>query len=190
MASRAAELRTRDRAERERSGRDRADVEPLERQKDEHRDRLGVVDRRRLRARRERRQVAVLVLASALSIAGALAVVAGGRALVASEQVRSDSLQGAISSALGTEQNLRLEMATLEAPARILHIATTELRMVTPTSVVYLRPVNPGETVAEASRAAAGAGPAHRSTSVTGRKKRGGSSPGRTGTRHPRTTKS
>ncbi len=190
MASPAAELRTKERGARQQSEANRAEAEPLRRQKEQPAAELGVVDRRNLLARRERRQVTVLVLAAALFVAGALAIVAGGRALVARDQVTSDSLQGAIASALGTEQNLRLERANLEAPGRILHIATTQLHMVTPTSVVYLEPINPGETVAEAHGASVGAASSRRSASSTGLHEQRGSSPGHTRQRRSRAQKS
>jgi hypothetical protein len=69
---------------------------------------------------------------------------------VASEQVRSDALQTEIAQALQSQQDYQLQKAELVAPTRILAIAETHLHMVTPTSVTYLPPVNPGESVAQA----------------------------------------
>jgi cell division protein FtsL len=115
--------------------------------------RLEVLDRRHLRARAERRQVRVLVTLSGLVLVGALVIVAAGHALLASDQVRVDSINSAVASALAKEQNLQLERAELESPSRVLAIAKTELKMVTPSSVVYLPPVNPGESVAAAHEA-------------------------------------
>jgi hypothetical protein len=69
---------------------------------------------------------------------------------VAADQVRSDGLQGQIASALQTQQDYQLQKAELLAPTRILSIAETHLHMITPAAVVYLAPVNPGETVAQA----------------------------------------
>ena len=114
---------------------------------------LGVLDRRPLLDRAARRQVRALVVLSAVVVAAALVVVAGGHALIASGQVRLDSTQAEIASALAREQNLQLERAQLEAPSRVLRIAETELKMVTPSSVVYLPPVDPGETVYAAHQA-------------------------------------
>ncbi|MDA8037789.1 MAG: hypothetical protein M0Z69_01255 [Actinomycetota bacterium] len=119
--------------------------EELERQ-------LGLLDHQQLQARAKRRQFRVLVVLSGIFLAAALVVVAGGRALLAGDQVRADSLQAGVASALSTEQNLLLQRAELEAPARVLAIAERRLKMVTPSSVVYLAPVNPGESVAQAHR--------------------------------------
>lgn len=118
--------------------------------------RLGVLDRQHLRERAEHRHVRVLVALSAAVLAAALLLVAGGRALVASGQVRVDSLQTEVAAALAREQNLQLERAQLESPSRVLRIAETALGMVTPSSVVYLSPVDPGQSVFAAHRVAHG----------------------------------
>jgi cell division protein FtsL len=91
----------------------------------------------------------LIALASAC-LAIPLVLAAVGHAIVASDQVRSDGLQTEIAQALQTQQDFQLQKAELVAPTRILSIAETQLHMVTPASVTYLSPVNPGESVAQA----------------------------------------
>ncbi|MGH9292374.1 MAG: septum formation initiator family protein [Acidimicrobiales bacterium] len=133
------------------------------------RPRLGVLDRRQLVARAERRQVKMLVLLAGLALAGSLVTVAAGRALVASEQVRVDSLQTQIGHTLATQQDLQLKRAALETPERIEEIARHELGMVAPATVTYLAAVDPGKSVAEAHARNS----AHHSSSRRSRSARG-----------------
>lgn len=120
---------------------------------------LGVVDgRRRLAARAARRQAAVLRTLSLLVVVAALGITAAAHTLVASDQQRIDGLQAQLSGTLATQQQLRLTRAGLESPARVLSIARRSLGMVTPGSVEYLAPVDPGPSVAQAEAAAAGVG--------------------------------
>lgn len=108
---------------------------------------LGVVDRRQLLERARRRQARVLFFLSGSILAAALALAAAGHALLASEQVRADGLQAKVAASLATEQNRLLERAELETPSRVLAIATQRFKMVTPSHVTYLQPVNPGPSV-------------------------------------------
>jgi hypothetical protein len=77
-----------------------------------------------------------------------------GQALVASQQVHLDNLRSQLQSATATNDNLELQRAQLAAPQQLLQIAENKLRMVSPAGVTYLRPVNPGPSVAEAAAAA------------------------------------
>ncbi|MGD0082287.1 MAG: hypothetical protein ABSD78_03710 [Acidimicrobiales bacterium] len=148
MATRSAALRQ--------TSKSRA-AQPAARPTPEARPDLGVLDRRQVVARARRRQARALVFLAGACLAIPLVFSAVGHALVASDQVRSDALQGQIATALQTQQDYQLQKAELLAPTRILSIAETHLHMATPAAVVYLRPVNPGETVAQAH---AQAGPA------------------------------
>ncbi|MGH9304903.1 MAG: hypothetical protein ACRDZ5_10905 [Acidimicrobiales bacterium] len=114
---------------------------------------LDVVDRRHVRARAEQRRARLLIVLAALVVAGGLLLVAGGRAIVASDQIKLDGLQSQIGSALAVQQELQLERARLQSPERIETIAQRQLKMVTPSSVVYVAAVDPGETVAQAHKA-------------------------------------
>lgn len=113
---------------------------------------LDVVDQRAVKERSRRRQARVLLTLAALCVAGSLVLAALGRAIVASDQVRSDGLQSQIAQALQVQQDYQLQKAELVAPARVLSIAETSLHMVSPPQVTYLRPVDPGESVAQAHR--------------------------------------
>lgn len=113
---------------------------------------LGVLDRRHLRERRQRRQARALVSVSVLCVGLALLLAAVGHAVVGSDQIRSDVLQGQLAAQLATAQNSQLQRAILESPLRIETIAENQLYMVTPSSVTYVVPVKTGETVAAAHR--------------------------------------
>jgi hypothetical protein len=116
-------------------------------------------------------------------LAASLVLAAGGRALVASDQVRSDTLQSEIAAALQVQQDDQLQKAELVAPARILTIAETHLHMVNPAAVTYLPPVNPGETVAQAHDGVAASA---LGASVTRAGDNGGSSRSTTASQPPR----
>ena len=131
-----------------------AKVDPALRAEPRRAPELGVLDRRHVVARAHRRQVRALVVFAALCVAGPLVLAAVGHALVATEQVRSDALQSEIGQALQVQQDYQLQRAELVAPARILAIAETRLHMIAPAAVTYLRPVNPGESVAQAHASA------------------------------------
>jgi len=119
---------------------------------------LDVVDRRRSALRTTRRQVTVLRGLGVLAVMGALAATAVAHAVVAAGQQRIDTLQGQVTQTLVEQQDLQLARAELESPARVLSIAEHQLGMVVPASVLYLTPVDPGPTVAQAEEAAAHAG--------------------------------
>jgi hypothetical protein len=121
---------------------------------------LGLLDRSHVVARARRRQARMLIALAFACLAIPLVLAAVGHAIVASDQVRSDGLQTQIAQALQTQQDYQLQKAELVAPTRILSIAETHLRMVTPASVTYLSPVNPGESVAQAHE------PGHVATTV------------------------
>jgi hypothetical protein len=88
-------------------------------------------------------------------VVGALAVTAAAHTFVASDQQHIDNLQGQLSRALATQQELQVSRAELESPTRVLAIAEHQLGMVSPGSVVSLSPVNPGATVEQAGTQAA-----------------------------------
>lgn len=104
------------------------------------RPRLRLVDNARLevavRCRRARR---LLVVAAVLAV-GALLVLAGVNALLVSNQVRLDALEQQVVDAQARHQALRLEVATLEAPERVVSAATERLGMVAPETITYVQP--------------------------------------------------
>lgn len=111
---------------------------------------LGVVDAKQALERARRRQGRVLLVFSGVVLSGALTVAAAGHAMLASTQIRADTLQSELANATATQQNLQLQKATLETPARILQLAKDRFKMVSPSGSTYLSPVNPGESVSEA----------------------------------------
>lgn len=136
---------------------------PVPRPVPERRPPLRLVDDGRLRlARRRKRGRRVLV--AAVVVAGAsLLVLAGAHAMLVANQVRLDSLEQEVGEARARHQSLRLEVAMLEAPERIVSTATERLGMVPPASVSYLEPAtvgSPPPPVPDGPQAAAGQGPA------------------------------
>jgi cell division protein FtsL len=121
------------------------------------RPKLDVVDRRRLASRSVRRQATVLWSLGALVVAGALSVTAAAHTFVASDQQQIDTLQARLTQTLTEQQNEQLVRSELESPERVLSIAVDKLGMISPTSVSYLAPVNPGITVVQAQELAAAA---------------------------------
>ena len=87
---------------------------------------------------RSLRTLPTFVLSVTLAFAIAFAVVAC-QVLLVQGQERLDPLHAEIGSEGGRQQELRLEVAELESPARIV-AAATELGMVTPPEVLYLTP--------------------------------------------------
>lgn len=106
------------------------------------RPRLRLVDNRRLElAARRRRARRLGVVGAALAVAALLAL-AGTHAMLVSNQVRLDALEQQVAEAQAHHQDLRLEVATLEDPARVVSVAT-DLGLVPPEVVTYLQPVVP-----------------------------------------------
>jgi cell division protein FtsL len=97
--------------------------------------RLHVVDR----PRRRLRTGPTFVLGAVLAAGIAFAVVACQVAL-AQGQERLDTLDAQIAEATDRYQQLRLDVAELESPARIVDAATTDLGMVSPPAITYLTP--------------------------------------------------
>ena len=91
---------------------------------------------------RERRHIRLLTGALlAAACAGLFAIVAL-RVLLAQGQVEIDRLEASIEAARATQQDLRLTVAELDAPAQIVAAARQRLGMVTPLTVAYLNPVD------------------------------------------------
>ena len=138
----------RDHAARSRPGGRPAEHAPGRDHAEQRRRDFRVLGQRELAERARRRRVGRLATASAGVLVAALLTVAGAQALVASRQVRIDALQQRLASAVATDQQLEVRRASLEAPSRILEVAQRRLRMVSPGTVSYLAPVDPGPDVA------------------------------------------
>ena len=122
------------------------------------RPRLDVVDRRLAASRSSRRRANLLRGLGVLLVVGALVVTAAAHTLVASDQERVDTLQAQLTQTLAEQQDLQLSRAELASPVRVLDIAERQLGMVSPGSVSYLSPVDPGPSVLQAGAEAVSAG--------------------------------
>jgi cell division protein FtsB len=96
-------------------------------------------------ARRRRRARLVTSVLVALTFAGLFAIVTL-RVVLAQGQVEVDRLEASVERAQAVQQDLRLAVAELEAPAQIVAAARQRLSMVTPVTVTYLTPP-PARTV-------------------------------------------
>ena len=104
---------------------------------------LRIVPRRRRRLRTG----PTVVLGGLIVFVVAFGLVVA-QALLVQGQHRLDDLQTRISEANRRQQELRLQVAELESPARIVDVATRDLGMVPPAGVTYLTPSG-AVTVAE-----------------------------------------
>jgi cell division protein FtsL len=119
------------------------------------RPRLDVVDRRRAGSRSSHRKANTLRGLGVMFVVGALAVTAAAHTFVASDQQRIDTLQSQLTQTLAEQQDLQLSRAELESPVRVLAIAERQLGMISPESVSYLPPADPGPSVSQAGADAA-----------------------------------
>lgn len=101
---------------------------------------LRLVDGSRLHTAARQRRARRLAVAAAVAAGLAFMALAGSHAFLVTNQVRIDELQQRVEEAQARHQALRLEVATLEAPERIVTDATAELGMVRPETVTYVRP--------------------------------------------------
>ena len=94
-----------------------------------------------------RRSPAVPVLVGAGIVVSALFALAAMHALLIGGQIRLDGMQREVASESEEIRRLRLRVAELESPDRVLDVARTRLGMVQPTEVGYLAPagVNTGD---------------------------------------------
>jgi cell division protein FtsL len=74
--------------------------------------------------------------------AGLFAIVAL-RVMLAQGQVDIDRLTASVEAEKAVQQDLRLTVAELEAPAQVVAAARRRLGMITPATVTYLRPAPP-----------------------------------------------
>ncbi len=105
--------------------------------------RFRVLTARDLQARARRRRARAVAAVAGTLLIGSLLAIAIAQALVASQQIRLDSLEQRLAAAVATNQELQLQRAELASPARILDLAKRELGMITPGDVTYLPAVAP-----------------------------------------------
>lgn len=89
-----------------------------------------------------RRKLSLAVITT-LGVGGVFAVLFGlvvFHTVLLQNQQKLDHLDAQVSEAQGTYQSLRLQVAQLEAPQRIIDVATHKLGMVPPDGTTYLTP--------------------------------------------------
>lgn len=109
---------------------------------------------KRVRVRRRRRLVAGLGVVASLIVFG----VAAAHAALVTSQMRLQRLDDQVAEQQARYQRLRLDVARLESPERIVAAAQERLGMVPPPGVTYLSPSGPAADPAAASAAAAADG--------------------------------
>ncbi len=125
-----------DRPDRERPDRERPDRERPDREQREAERRHLQLVQNQARRRAGRRRLLVLLGIACVAVVG-LALV-GLHVLIAENQFRLDNLQQQAATEQASYEKLRLQVAQLEAPARIVSQAEGRLGMVQPASVTYL----------------------------------------------------
>jgi len=101
---------------------------------------LAVVDDTRAKVARRRRRARALVLLGGVFVVGSLFALAASHAYLATGQSRLDELERDVADAQARYQSLRLDVAELEAPERIVREAQERLGMVPPPDVTYISP--------------------------------------------------
>jgi cell division protein FtsL len=119
-------------------------------------------ERRHLRlvenqARRRAGRRRLLVMLGIASVAVVCLALVALHVLIAENQFRLDNLQQQAAAEQASYEKLRLQVAQLEAPARIVSQAEGRLGMVQPASVTYL-PATASTTTKTAAKAAAAGG--------------------------------
>ncbi len=102
---------------------------------------------------RRRRTAVVTILAMAVMFSVMLGL-AAFQTIIAQGQARLDRLDADVHTAQDAYQKLRLDVAQLEAPARIVATARDRLGMVVPDSVSYLAPTGDAALDAQAASVA------------------------------------
>ncbi len=92
---------------------------------------------------KERRVIRLLTGALIMAVFAGLFAIVALRVLLAQGQGDIDRLTSSIEAQQAVQQDLRLAVAELEAPAQIVAAARNRLGMVTPATVTYLAPPPP-----------------------------------------------
>jgi len=92
---------------------------------------------------RQRRITRLVTGALVVAVCAALFATVALRVMLAQGQVDIDRLTASIEAQQAVQQDLRLAVAELEAPAQIVAAARQRLGMVTPAVVIYLDPAPP-----------------------------------------------
>lgn len=101
---------------------------------------LRVVPPDQIKLRARRRRDRALMITVGLIIALGMFAIVGAQVVLTQRQLRLDTMAQKLSQAQTSNDELQLQVATLESPSRIVSAAQTQLHMLLPTSVVYLTP--------------------------------------------------
>lgn len=102
---------------------------------------LRLVDDRRLHVTSRRHRARLLLVLTGILVIGSLFAVVICHAMLVTGQGRLDGLEQQVTEEQTRYQALRLEVAELEAPGRIVAEAQGRLGMVSPENITYLAPV-------------------------------------------------
>ena len=89
------------------------------------------------------RSTRVLTGALVFAVFAGLFAIVALRVMLAQGQVDIDRLTASVEAQQAVQQDLRLAVAELEAPAQVVAAARQRLGMITPATVTYLRPAPP-----------------------------------------------
>ncbi len=112
--------------------------------------------RRSLTAQVRRRRTGLALVGMALLIGAGLFGVVATHVVLTQNQFKLQTLQGRVALAQSREARLRLKVAELESPGRIVSTAEQRLKMVQAGNVVYLPSVLPRESGSKPSAGGAG----------------------------------
>ena len=116
--------------------------------KPEAKPRLEVVDAGPRSAPSGRRRVRLLTWTGVVVVAAALLAVVASQAALAQGQFRLQRLQARAAAEQDRYERLRLQVAELESPSRVVAVAQERLGMVPPPDVTYLSPSGPSTAAA------------------------------------------
>lgn len=137
---------------------------PAARRPAEDRPKLRVLTEPELSARGKRRRARLLLGAIGTVIVGGLFGLAVFNVLLAQGQVRLNEIETRAAAEQSQYERLRLEVAQLQSPERVVAAAQERLGMVPPAVVTYLNPVGTSSSAADVP---ASAGSRLASTPVT-----------------------
>ena len=106
---------------------------------------IGVLRRHGVRRSTARSPLALAGVMAATGAFVALLFIAGFQSVLVSGQHDVDALEARLTAGRGQTQMLRMEVARLESPGRILDVARGRLGMEPPPKLFYLESVVPGD---------------------------------------------
>ncbi|MCL5047854.1 MAG: cell division protein FtsL [Firmicutes bacterium] len=105
--------------------------------------RISPVGKQEIKVREDISKSRKLFAISLVSVVLAMSCAIAFNSLVSSKQMQLDMAEQQLNQAVIVNQNLNTEKATLDSPARIIRIASNQLRMSSPMGVQSLSATNP-----------------------------------------------